>query len=118
MTVDPEGEGNDGADSTLRFIVDWAEERAGGRRRRAGTTLTPPEVAAVTRQAARLLGGRPLRDVTFGDLARLPAMLEAEGMAPARARSACREIGHALRSAMDGWGAPGEEASTAVCERR
>lgn len=118
MTVDDRRDGDGGARSTLEFIVEWAEERTGGRHLRAGTTLTPPEAAAVARRAACLLGDRALRDVTLGDLARLPILLEEEGMAPERARSACREIGCALRSAIGGWGQPGDAAEAASCGRR
>lgn len=90
--------------STLEIIVAWAEARRSGRRRRACPTLSPPEVSLVARQAALLVGERPVAAVTFGELARLPAMLEASGMAAARARAACRELGSALHAAVcEGW---------------
>jgi hypothetical protein len=56
--------------------------------------------------------------VTFGELARLPALLEADGMTPALARSASREIGCALRAAMGCRETPADEASTAARARR
>jgi hypothetical protein len=101
-------ESGSGDRTTLQFIVAWAEERLndacgrgdGGRRR--ATELSPPQVAAVVRGAALLLGDRPLGHVTFGDLARLPALLEEGGMSPDAARSASREIGLALRGALGG----------------
>ena len=111
--VSEKGIGN-AESSTLHFIVAWARERSGDRRHRAATALTPPEVAVVVRQAACLLGDRPLQGVTLGDLARLPALLERGGMEPASARAACREIGRALRAAMGGWGARHDAARTAT----
>lgn len=89
-------------ESTLRFIVAWAEERAAAwREGGAGQcALTPPVFASVARQAARLFGGRPLGELTFGELARLPALLEAGGMDPELARSASRDFGVALRRAI------------------
>jgi hypothetical protein len=110
--------------SALQFIVAWAEERVGtGReagRRRVPTALTPPQVALVARRAALLLGDRPLTHVTFGDLARLPALLGADGMPPAAARSACREIGGALCTMLggaDAEGLHGRAASDSHVER-
>jgi hypothetical protein len=102
-----------GETTTLQFIVAWAEERVSdgvggvGGHRRVATALSPPQVAVVLRRAALLLGDRPLTDVTFGDLARLPSLLEDAGMAPGAARLACREIGGALRAAL--CGVAGEE---------
>jgi len=106
MTIDEWGVPGAGGESTLQFLVAWAEERIGNggprRRERGATALTPCQLAAVVRRTALLLGDRPLRQVTLGDLAQLPAMLREAGMAPVEARSACREIRGALRAALGG----------------
>ena len=93
--------------TTLEFVVAWArEQRAarGGLVPREGV-LSLSEVAIVVRQVARLLGDRPLRAVTLGELACLPALLEEAGMKPAAALGARRALGGALRGAVSG--APG-----------
>ena len=86
--------------STMHFLVAWAEARAG---ERPAPALSLPEVAMVTRRVALLLGDRPLRGVTLGDLAGLPSLLIEGGMDPSVARSACRELGAALRAAIGDW---------------
>jgi len=93
--------------TTLQFVAAWATEQRAMRRglvAREGV-LSHPEVALVVRQVARLLGDRPLRAVTLGELARLSAVLEEAGMSPAAAFGARRALSVALRGAVSG--APG-----------
>ena len=96
-----------GAGPTAReFLNRWAGERASPRsptRCALAGGLTTTDLAAVTRHVAPLLGDRPLGGVTLGDIARLPALLEARGLPPDASRSACRALGSALRDAMRAW---------------
>jgi hypothetical protein len=97
----------EGVGPTAReFLTRWASARAAEcatPRAEAEGRLTTHDVAAVTRHVAPLLGDRPLGGVTFGDLARLPALLEARGVPPDASRSACRALESALRSAIRDW---------------
>ena len=103
-----------GAEPTAReFLNRWADEHASRRSPRRGVRggLTRTDVAAVTRHVAPLLGDRPLGGVTLGEIARLPALLEARGLPPEASRSACRALGSALRDAMRAW--PAADVATA-----
>lgn len=58
------------------------------------------DLAVIARLAAPLFGDRPLAGITLGELAGLPAMLEARGMTADASRLACRALGSALRTAI------------------
>ena len=88
------------------FLARWARDCAaapiaspGG----AETGLTTEELELVARFAAPLFGHRPLGALTFGELAALPALLEAHGFAPEASRAACRALGGAIRAALLAW---------------
>ena len=86
---------------TLEFLSAWAHAHrasapSSARRAREDAPM-PPEIAFVARHAASLLGDRPLRAVTLGELARLPRGLEEYGMSRRSAFVACRALGAALR---------------------
>jgi hypothetical protein len=108
--------GADVGPTAREFLTRWADERAAectapraddagceAEGHRADGRLTARDVAAVTRHVAPLLGDRPLGGVTFGELARLPALLAARGVPPEASRSACRALESALRSAIRDW---------------
>lgn len=65
--------------------------------------LTGDDVAAVAHHVAPLFGDRPLGGLTFGELAALPALLEAHGFAPEASRAACRALGSAIRTELLAW---------------
>ena len=88
--------------TTLEFVAGWADEQGAvsPQLRTPVGALSLPEVALVTRHVARLFGDRPLGGITFGELARLPGMLQDAGMSPGLARDACRALGGALHTAI------------------
>ena len=67
---------------------------------REAPELTSGDLAAVARLVAPLFGDRPLAGLTLGEIAQLPAILEARGMGASESRVACRALGTALRSAI------------------
>lgn len=93
--------------SADEFLARWARDCSsapivGGAS--AEAALTADELALVARYAAPLFGPRPLGGLTFGELAALPALLEAHGFAPEASRAACRALGAAIRAALLAWG--------------
>ena len=96
------------------FLARWASEGVTTSSRipaDAAPTASPPseyaltgdDVAAVAHHVAPLFGDRPLGGLTFGELAALPALLEAHGFAPEASRAACRALGSAIRTELLAW---------------
>ena len=89
------------------FLARWATEGAAlppvADAASTESALTGEELAAVARYVAPLFGDRPLGGLTFGELAALPALLEAHGFAPEASRAACRALGSAIRSELLAW---------------
>ena len=77
-----------------QFLDRWVRESA--------VAGTPPAAtyAAAARCLAPCFGDRPLASVTLGELASLPARLEADGFPGDVAHAICRALGGAIRSTL------------------
>jgi hypothetical protein len=89
------------------FLARWATESAAipllADAASSEAALSGEDLAAVARHVAPLFGDRPLGGLTFGELAALPALLEAHGFAPEASRAACRALGSAIRAELLAW---------------